>query len=144
VFPYDCAMLADRIVAARNEGRLASPLVVFGYSTGADHALKVARRLGRQGVTVDKLVLLDPTVARSVPDNVRSCFNLYMGQPSGSTLPWFRGIAVSAESEGTELVNYNCSDVEDGRYTTANHFTLSADPDVQDLLIEEIVSVTDP
>lgn len=137
--PSACTKLAEQIIDGWNEGRLTGPVVIAGYSSGADQALRLAWQLGQQDVTVDKLVLLEPTLARSVPCNVRSCFNIYKGQPWGYELPWLRGYAVSAESPETDLFNYNLRD-DDGRFRGENHFTLSANRDVQELMVDEIVA----
>jgi hypothetical protein len=136
-----CAV-TERIVAARNNGRLQGPLVIVGYSLGADKALLAARRLGARGITVDKLVLLEAGVHGCVPGNVRECINIYKPQPT-DFIPWFRGCAVTAESSATQLLNYNVRDYNDGRYDWDNHFTLPFNPWVRDLMVNEVLSAID-
>src|SRR5260370_20813144 len=69
-FPDAHARICERIIAARNTGRLQGPLVVVGYSSGADKAIVFSRSLRVRGITVDKLVLLETTSEYSIPDNV--------------------------------------------------------------------------
>jgi hypothetical protein len=128
--------IAERIIGARNNGRLNGPLVIVGYSAGADKALVVARRLGECGITVDKLVLLEASAHGCVPGNVTECVNIYKSQP----WPLFRGCSVVAESPATRLVNYNVRDYNDGRYDWDNHFTLTFNPYVRDMMFDEVMS----
>jgi hypothetical protein len=135
--------VTERIIAARNNGRLQGPLVIVGYSLGADKALLASRRLGARGITVDKLVLLEAGVHGCVPGNVRECINIYKPQPATDFFPWFRGCVVTAESPSTQLLNYNVRDYNDGRYDWDNHFTLPFNPWVRDLMVDEVLSAID-
>src|SRR5262245_19580301 len=45
------AEIAELIIGARNNCRLQGPLVLMGYSSGADKALLASRRLGECGIT---------------------------------------------------------------------------------------------
>jgi hypothetical protein len=141
--PGACHVITERIVAARNNGRLQGPLVIVGYSLGADKALVAARRLGARGITVDKLVLLEAGVHGCVPGNVRECINIYKPQPATDFMPWFRGCVVTAESPSTQLLNYNVREYNDGRYDWDNHFTLPFNPWVRDLMVNEVLSAID-
>ena len=132
--------VAERIVGARNNGRLNGPLVIVGYSAGADKALRVARRLGQCGIAVDKLVLLEASINGRVPGNVTECVNIYKSQPWNEYFPYFRGCSVVAESADTRLVNYNVRDYNDGRYDWDNHLTLTFNPYVRDLLFDEVMA----
>src|SRR5258708_23210755 len=96
-FPDAHARICERIIAARNTGRLQGPLVVVGYSSGADKAIALSRSLQERGITVDKLVLLEATSECSIPGNVSECVNIYKPQPWDGVLPFFRGCPVCAE-----------------------------------------------
>lgn len=141
--PGACHAITERIIAARNNGRLQGPLVIVGYSAGADKALLASRRLGARGITVDKLVLLEASVHGCVPGNVRECINIYKPQPTSEFFPWFRGCVITAESPSTQLLNYNVRDYNDGRYDWDNHFTLPFNPWVRDLMVNEVLSAID-
>jgi hypothetical protein len=143
-YPDAYAAICERIIAARNNGRLQGPLVVVGYSAGADKAILLSRGLRERGITVDKLVLLETPHECSVPGNVNECVNIYKPQQWDSVLPIFSGHPVSAESPATAVSNYNVRDYNDGRYDWDNHFTLTANPYVQDLIIDEVVAGLDP
>lgn len=143
--PKACPKVAERIIAGRNAGRLQGPVVIAGYAHGANEALWLARRLGESGVAVDKLVLLEASDCYSIPANVRSCFNIYKAQPWGDRLfPYFRGFALSADNPNTVVVNYDCREHNDGRYDIDNYFTLSANPYIQELMVEEIMAAVEP
>jgi hypothetical protein len=105
--PSTAILAADEIARDRQSGRSSGELVVFGYSLGADASLTLARKLGERGLTVDRQVLLEPTIPPSVPGNVRYCFNLYESRPYRDFVPALRGIGVQRESANTELVNYD-------------------------------------
>jgi pimeloyl-ACP methyl ester carboxylesterase len=139
-FPSAHERIAERLIAAKNNGTLDGPLVIVGYSLGADNAIRVARRLGARGIAVDKLVLLETSTANCVPGNVRECINIYKPQPLNGLVPFFRGCTVTAESSDTVLVNYNVREYNDGRYDWDNHFTLTANPYLQDLMIDEVMT----
>jgi hypothetical protein len=135
--------ITERIVAAKNNGRLQGPLVIVGYSAGADKALVVARRLGECGIEVDKLVLVEPSKQGCVPANVRECLNIYKPQLWTEFVPFFRGCIVTAENPSTQLLNYNVRDYNDGRYDWDNHFTLTMNPYLRDFMVDEVLSAVD-
>lgn len=132
--------LAERIIAGRNRGRFSGPLVLVGYSYGADHAIDVARRLNEKGMTVDKLVLVEASGKMPVPCNVRECFNIFKSQPWAEYLPILRGAAVGAEGPATSIVNYDVRNYNDGRYDWDNHLTMSLNPYVQELIVDEVMA----
>jgi thioesterase domain-containing protein len=72
---------ADRIAAARQAGDT-RPLVLIGYSRGANDAVRLTRRLQKQGISVDTLVLMEMATQDSVPANVISCLNVYKSSRS--------------------------------------------------------------
>lgn len=132
--------IGDHIIRAEEAGELRRPLVLGGHSLGADKALKLADKLGRAGIVVDYVVLLDATNPPKVPSNVRRCHNIFLSHPATDWFPAFRGIAVKAESEETELINFNVRDAEDGplKDIDFNHFDIESDPDIQALMVELI------
>ena len=135
--------IAERLVGGRNRGRLDGPVVIVGYSAGANAAISMSRQLGKRGIDVDKLVLLEATSGEKVPANVHSCFNIYKTQPWYSVVPAFGGLPVSSESSATALENYNVREYNDGRFDWENHLTLAANPDIQELMLEEVLVAFD-
>ena len=143
-YPEAYPTIAERLIGGRNRGRLGGPVVIVGYSAGANAAIALSRRLGERGIDVDKLVLLEATSAEKVPGNVRACFNIYKTQPWYDVVPAFGGIPVSRESGATTLVNYNVRDYNDGRFDWENHLTLAANPYIQDLMLDEVLAAFEP
>ena len=143
-YPNAYATIAERLIGGRNRGRLEGPVVIVGYSAGANAAISLSRRLGERGIDVDKLVLLEATTSERVPGNVRVCFNIYKAQPWYDLYPAFGGIPVSRESVATTLENYNVRDFNDGRFDWENHLTLAANPDIQDLMLDEVLLAFEP
>src|SRR5262245_55086869 len=50
---------AERIAAARRQGRQTQPLVLIGYSRGANDAIRLTRRLQKHDIGVDQLILME-------------------------------------------------------------------------------------
>jgi hypothetical protein len=110
-----------------------------GYSAGANKALKMSRELGEQGIAVDKLVLLEASDGGRVPGNVRECVNIYYPQPWGRLVPYFGGGRVIADTAATHVVNYNVRDFNDGRYDGEEFGALTANPFIQDKMVDEVM-----
>ena len=78
---YDLAIATER---AARDGRLVRPLVLGGHSFGADDALRMAERLGQQGVAADLLVTFDPTTATHVPPGPLRVVNFHQDRDFGA------------------------------------------------------------
>ena len=137
--------MAKKITADREEGSKTGPLVLSGHSWGADDAVRLARRLDKNGVPVDGLVLVDPTTPPKIPANVRLCVNFYRSRPSTDWMPWLRGVAVEAESPSTEIVNVDLrtSEAHADIGGKVNHFTIEANPEVQELVVAAVLSIVE-
>jgi pimeloyl-ACP methyl ester carboxylesterase len=97
--------LARQIADGQAEIPPESLVVISGHSYGADNSIRLARALGKRGVAVDALVLVDPTTPPKIPANVRRCVNIYRSQPSTDWMPWLRGVAVEGEDPSTLIIN---------------------------------------
>ena len=137
--PDAAPALAERIMGGRNQGRLSGPIVIVGYSSGADAAITLASKLGAKGVEVEKLVLLEASDARRVPPNVHQCVNIYKSQAWDEYVPFFVGYPLQVSNESTEIVNYNLRDYNDGRYDWEHHLSLAGNPHIQDLIVDEVM-----
>ena len=132
---------ADKIAAARRAGIENGPLVLVGYSRGANDALRLARRLQQSDVAVTKLVLLEMATNDSVPANVESCLNVYQSSATDEWLPGFRGLPVAVESAGTQLVNYNLRFHDEGvARADLNHFTVCKNYTVLGMVAEHVTA----
>jgi hypothetical protein len=135
--------LADDIAEGTESGQLKGPLVIVGYSVGANGAIHLCRRLEERNITVDKLVLLETSYDEEIPANVRSCFNIYKSQPLTDWFPIFRGIPLEAESGGTELVNYDLRCEAPEICCWDNHLTMCMNRRIHDLMIDEVLDEID-
>jgi pimeloyl-ACP methyl ester carboxylesterase len=137
---WEVKRTADKIVAARRAGTQAGPLVLVGYSRGANDALRLARRLQASDIPVTKLVLLETAANDSVPANVEACLNVYQSQ-TDDWLPAFRGVPVTVESAGTQLVNYNLRFHDEGvARADLNHFTVCKNYSVLGMVTEHVTA----
>lgn len=139
-YPDAKGTIAERIIGGRNRGRLTGPIVIVGYSAGANAAVALSERLGERGIDVDKLVLVEASNSKRVPNNVHACLNIYKSQPWGEIVPVFAGRPIEAAGPATDLVNYDVREFNDGRFDWDNRLTLAANPHVQDLMIEEVLA----
>lgn len=132
---------ADKIAAARRPGVQSGPLILVGYSRGANDALRLARRLQKSDVSVTKLILLEAATNDSVPSNVESCLNIYQSSATDEWIPAFRGLPVTVESAGTELVNYNLKYHDEGvERADLNHFTVCRNYTVLGMVTEHVTA----
>jgi pimeloyl-ACP methyl ester carboxylesterase len=132
--------LARQIADGQAEIPPESLVVISGHSYGADNSIRLARALGKRGVAVDALVLVDPTTPPKIPANVRRCVNIYRSQPSTDWMPWLRGVAVEGEDPSTLIINRDLrmSDENAELSDEVNHFNIEDNPAIQQMVVEEI------
>jgi hypothetical protein len=136
---------ADRITAGRRSGADHAPLVLIGYSRGANDAIRLTRRLQQNGIMVNTLVLLESAAEESVPGNVEACLNVYRSSVAEEWAPVFRRMPVTAESANTQLVNYNVSFHDDaGAISELNPFSVCQSPRVLQMIEERVALALRP
>jgi len=81
--------LAEKINASPTR-----PLVLIGFSYGADDVIEVSRKIHQQ---VDLLITIDPVTPPIVPANVQHCDNFYQTNGVWDAFPWLRGIPLQSE-----------------------------------------------
>lgn len=108
-------------------------LRIVGYSRGGDAAVELAHELRAHGIGVERLILVEATSPRYVPDNVLYCFNVYESRPRTDWLPVFRGVQVQAASSATYLINYDVR-LSSSRMGRLNHFNFATDGQMQAVL----------
>ncbi|HEY8751297.1 MAG TPA: hypothetical protein VIM11_25160 [Tepidisphaeraceae bacterium] len=91
--------LADAI--DRSHQSQDNPIVLIGFSYGADDAIEVSRRLHQP---IDLLIAIDPVTPPIVPGNVRMCYDFYETNGFWDVFPWLRGIALNSDAK-SNLVN---------------------------------------
>jgi hypothetical protein len=137
---WEVNRMADRIAHTRPSGNQAQPLVLLGYSRGANDAIRLTRRLQERGVTVDALILMETAAQDSVPANVASCLNVYKSSSVAEEwVPAFRGLPVTVESANTQLVNYNLRFHDEGdEGNVIERFTVCQNAAVQAMIAERV------
>jgi hypothetical protein len=135
---------ADRLATARRSGDV-RPLVLIGYGRGANDAVRMTRRLQKENIPVDTLILMEMSNQDSVPANVVSCLNIYKSSPADDWVPAFRGLPVTVESAQTNLVNYNVRFHDEAVAQAAiNQFAVSQNPAVQAMVVERVTMALRP
>jgi pimeloyl-ACP methyl ester carboxylesterase len=135
---------AQQIAEARQARSRTGPLVLVGYSRGANDALRLTRRLQKEGVSVDELVLMEAAVHDSVPANVVSCLNIYRSSIAEEWGP-LRAQAVTVESADTQLVNYNLRFHDESQeISLLTHLGVGRNPAVMDLVAEHVTAALRP
>lgn len=133
-----CAL--SSIQGACDEG----PLMIVGYSLGANEAIRLCRALGDDGIVVDSLILIECPYRDTIPPNVAKCVNIYRSRPRKDWIPMFRGLPLRNECGTTAMRNVdvrrNCL-----RHVplTHSHFTICGAPEIHDLVLEEVAGGLD-
>ena len=145
VFRADQASdLGDALVTRFGKPRPRVPLVLIGFSYGADDAVQVAATLDRAGIGVDLLLTIDPVTPPPVPANVKACHNYYQSNGPLDLLPWLRGIPLEpADGSGSpgRLVNVNIRDRPDLLEPGTSHATIAANPRLHRVLVDEVLRI---
>jgi pimeloyl-ACP methyl ester carboxylesterase len=105
------------------------PMVLIGFSYGADDVILISRRLAEKHLTVDLLITIDPVTPATVPANVKRCVNFY--EPNGlwDILPWLRGVPVTGDT-GAKIENINIRTRTDLDEPQTSHGTIAANQKV--------------
>lgn len=122
-------------------GRLTGPLILVGHSWGADDQIRIARSLGRSGIKVALLLLIDPVTPPKIPPNVIRCVDIYKSHPLTDFVPLWRGVSVYAANPAvTNLTVINLSTADVSFNTSdVNHINISAVPGVQKMMMHYII-----
>jgi len=114
------------------------PLVLIGFSYGADDVIAIARAFEKRHRRVDLLITIDPVTPGKVPGNVVRCVNFY--QPNGvwDALPWLRGIPLERDGSAnkTVLENINVRERPDLIEPNTSHATIAANARIHAAIIE--------
>lgn len=147
VFRADQAgKLAEALASRYGSAAPHGPLVLIGFSYGADDAILVARKLNDRGIALDLLVTIDPVTPPAVPPNVKACRNYYEPNGPWDVLPWLRGIPLREETPGPRgrLVNVNVREPSGGvEFAEAgtSHAKIAADPKLHKVIVADVLAV---
>jgi hypothetical protein len=137
---WEHVAIAKKIVCASRQGRLAGGIVIVGYSSGADAACLLARRLERCGIRVETMVLIESTLGTPVPGNVDYCVNYYASRALDA-IPMFRGVPVECECPDTILFNIDlkCSP-NFANHFKQNHFVIGSTCTIRKMTLDVVLS----
>jgi hypothetical protein len=137
--------LGKQIAATYKSAKDPEPLILIGHSLGADAALKIARVLEKEGVTVDAVFSLDPTRPPKVPKNVKICYNFYQPSVFDAT-GILRGIALQQDAGATgKLYNYNIrKERRDLLEWDTNHVNVDKNTKIHAEVIERLLELCPP
>jgi pimeloyl-ACP methyl ester carboxylesterase len=116
-------------VASELELHRHSPLILIGFSYGADDVILIARRLNDAHRSVELLITIDPVTPAKVPVNVKQAVNYY--EPNGiwDIFPWLRGIPLTADP-GAAVQNINIRSRADLHEPDTSHATIAGNPKI--------------
>jgi len=125
--------LADQIIKSHPH-----PLILIGFSYGADDVILIARRLSEQHLPVDLLITIDPVTPAAIPTNVKRSVNFY--EPNGlwDLFPWLRGVPVTGET-GQTPENTNIRTRADLDEPGTSHGTIAGNVQVQKCILALVI-----
>jgi hypothetical protein len=129
-----------RDVATQLDQHPHSPLILIGFSYGADDVILIARRLRDLHQAVDLLVTIDPVTPANIPANVKHAVNFY--EPNGiwDILPWLRGVPLKADPNAA-VENINIRIRDDLNEPGTSHETIAENPKIQAAIFELVHSL---
>lgn len=136
--------VAESLAASRKNSSSGEPLVLIGFSYGADDAIEIARRLGAAGLPVELVITIDPVTPPPVPANVGACVNFYQTNGVWDAFPWLRGIPLKSDAP-SNLINVDLRRagpdlVEPG----TSHANIAANPKLHREIIERVLATCVP
>ncbi len=128
-------------IAKRIEAAPGGVIILVGHSWGADDGIRLARRLERSRIRVRLLVTLDPVTPPRVPASVDRAINFYESNGVRDMLPWWRGVALSADRSTTPLINIDVRhERSDLGATDVKHGTITDSPGIQREILRAIIA----
>jgi pimeloyl-ACP methyl ester carboxylesterase len=126
--------LSDALLANRP-----SPIVLIGFSYGADDVISIARRLDEHHLPVQLLITIDPVTPDAVPSNVSACINFY--EPNGfwDLFPWLRGVPLQGDA-GRTPENIDIRRRSDLLEPNTSHGTIAGNPKIHAKIVELVQS----
>jgi pimeloyl-ACP methyl ester carboxylesterase len=107
------------------------PLVLIGFSYGADDAILIARQLADAHQNVDLLITIDPVTPAPIPAKTRCC-DFYQSNGFWDIFPWLRGIPVTGSGS---IQNIDIRHRPDLLQPNTSHATIAGNPRVQSAIL---------
>lgn len=129
--------LADALASSANSH---TPIILIGFSYGADDVISISRELTDQHIPVDLLITIDPVTPAAVPANVQHCVNFYESNGFWDIFPWLRGVPLHRETgDSSPLENINIRNRPDLIEPDTSHATIAANPKVHRAIIRWVM-----
>ena len=120
------------------------PLILIGFSYGADDVIEIARQLQHAGKPVDLLITIDPVTPPSVPANVKLCYNYFQTNGLWDIFPWLRGIPLKADG-APRLINVDIrAHRPDLLEPDTAHSNIAANPKLHHEIVQRILEAWTP
>lgn len=117
------------------------PIILIGYSYGADDVISIARAMNDVHRPVKLLITIDPVTPGCVPPNVACCINYYESNGLWDLLPWLRGIPLSACGRLPVIQNINIRDRPKLLRPNTSHATIAGNPRIHADIVGEVEAV---
>ena len=116
------------------------PLILIGFSYGADDVILIARQLNDRHLPIDLLITIDPVTPAKIPANVKRCVNFY--EPNGfwDIFPWLRGVSLTTEP-GATVENINIRARPDLNEPGTSHSTIAGNEKIHRSIVTMILSL---
>lgn len=137
--PATAIIAAREIEQLRQSGQMQGPVVIVGYSMGADVGTVLAKKLAQRGITVDRMVLMEPTIPGKIHSNVGTVLNVYESRPKTDWWPMLRGIPVAQQTGSSRIANYDLRQYNPGLAGAVGHLNLPANQQVQSMVVNTAV-----
>lgn len=121
--------VVNDIVERSYKGEVSHPVVIIGHSLGANIAPRMATALGRSGVPVAYVVMLDPVEATVVGGGVREIHNYYLPKRQDSLL--YPGTAFDGVLENVNVAKFGGFD----------HFNIDKNRELRNLMTRRIFDI---
>jgi pimeloyl-ACP methyl ester carboxylesterase len=108
------------------------PLVLIGFSYGADDVILIARQLRDSHQQVDLLITIDPVTPANIPPNIRRCVDFYESNGFWDIFPWLRGMPVQGAAA---IENINLRTRPELLEPQTSHGTIAANPKLHSAII---------
>lgn len=136
--------LSDRLPKRYREKAPDDPLVLIGFSYGADDVLRISERLKDHGIRPDLVITIDPVTPPAVPANVRACYNYFQTNGVWDVFPWLRGIPLRSSVPG-QLVNVDIRrERPDLLEPNTSHATIAGNPKLHREIVQRVLAVCPP
>jgi hypothetical protein len=133
--------LASAIVRSHRILNSHGPLVLIGFSYGADDVLRISEKCQSVGISAELVITIDPVTPPPVPGNVRACYNYFQTNGVWDVFPWLRGIPLTSSGTGM-LVNVDIRRQRpDLLEKETAHSNIAANPKLHREIIQRVLAV---